>query len=100
MTNRLELQIWIVRGLYALLAAGAIAFVVGLTLEKLVRRYDWPTVNRCLPALVMAVLLAILFIADRHIPHPTFTSIAREDTGYMPFCGDIFYYINPMCWAN
>jgi len=77
--------------------AGLIGIVFGIQLERLAQRRGWRTVRRLVPAFVVALILAILSVAQNsgYLPAPP---KSRKQVAWMPFCDDWFYYVQPACW--
>jgi len=77
--------------------AGMFGIVVGLSIERAAQRYGWPMMRRLVPAFVIAVILAVLFSAEKrgYLPPPP---KATKQVAWLPYCEDWFYYIQPACW--
>lgn len=86
-----------VRGQSWLMVAGAVAFIVGSILDRLAVKYDWSTMKRCLPALVVAVLLAIWLASDPMRPTPVSATVRTQPVAD---CSGWWYYGDAFCWFN
>lgn len=99
-------KVWLYLAQYWVFTAGMIGIVAGLSIERLAKSHGWPTVRRCVPALAVAVILAVIMAAHRagQMPTPRETQTAvdalhvRKSVMYMPYCDDWFYYMNMLCW--
>lgn len=105
MTNLHDVRVWLAAAQFWICFAGFIAIVVGLTVERLSTSHGWPTVKRCVPAIAVAVLLAVLFVARQKAwippmpqPLPPAAIKVRQGAGYEPYCEDWWYYTNALCW--
>ncbi len=81
--------------------AGALGIVVGLTVERLASKYRWATVKRCVPAIAVAVILAVLFAAHQSgtLPSPSEEAVrVRKGIAFMAYCDGWFYYADMLCW--
>lgn len=82
----------------AIWISGLIAFGFGTAVTRLAKRQGWHMVGRLVPALVIAVLLMGLAVAESR---GVFTRriLVNKQVYYAPYCEGIWWYLEPLCWG-
>ncbi len=105
LATTMDARAWLQLAQYWVFTAGMLGIVVGLAVERLAKGYGWSTVKRCVPAIAVAVILAVLFAAHQsgRLPSPsaaTETAQVRKGVAFLAYCDGWFYYLDMLCWVQ